>query len=280
MKKYKPTTPARRGMSVPSYKKVLSGDAPYKKLTKGHKRSKGRDNKGHISSAHRGGGHKRRYRTIDFIFDKKNIDAKVESVEYDPNRSGHIALVCYADGERRYILAPQSIKQGDTIVVAEKTPARPGNRMLLKNVPIGTFVYNVEFKPGGGAKMARSAGSAVEVIAHDEGYTHLKMPSSEIRKVPSHAWASIGEVSNDEHKLVRIGKAGRNRLLGKRPKVRGVAMGAHDHPYGGGEGRTGLGHRRRRTVTGRPTGIGQKTRKPKKYSNRLIVQRRKKKKRT
>jgi large subunit ribosomal protein L2 len=279
MKRYKPTTAGQRNMTAPSYRQTVTRQRPNKNLTRGFKRGMGRDNGGRITSPHRGGGNKRRYRFVDFVYDKREMSAKVESIEYDPNRTAYIAQICYTDGERRYIIAPGSVQVGDVITVAEQARPRPGNRLKLRNIPVGTLVYNVEFKPDGGAKLARSAGNAVEVIAHDSGYSHLKMPSSEIRKVPSHGWASVGEVSNDEHKRVRLGKAGRSRHIGRRPKVRGVAMGSHDHPHGGGEGRTGLGVRRRRTVTGRPTGIGQKTRKPKKYSNKLIVQRRKKKRR-
>ncbi|PIT91208.1 50S ribosomal protein L2 [Candidatus Kaiserbacteria bacterium CG10_big_fil_rev_8_21_14_0_10_49_17] len=275
MKKYRPTTPGRRGMTVVSYKKTLTASKPHKPLTKGGKRDVGRNNRGTITMRHRGGGHKRRLRDIDFKYDKRNIPAKVETIEYDPNRSGFIALVLYADGERRYVLLPQSVAVGDTFIVAEDAPLKPGNRLPLAKVPIGTFVYNIELKPEGGAKIARSAGNYAEVIAHDGGYVNLKMPSSEVRKVPEKAWASIGEVSNEEHKLVVLGKAGRSRWLGKRPTVRGSAMNPVDHPHGGGEGRGGRGHRRARTKWGKPSGKGQKTRTPKKYSNYLIVRRRK-----
>jgi len=275
MKKYKPTTPGRRGMSTVSYRKVLTVSKPHKPLTKGVKRSVGRNNRGRITTRHKGGGHKRLYRDIDFLYNKHDIPARVETVEYDPNRTGFIALICYIDGERRYILIPKNIKIGETVISGEKVPLRPANRLPLKNIPIGTYVYNVELKPGGGAKIARSAGNYAEVIATDAGYTHLKMPSTEIRKVPELAWASIGEVSNDEHKLVTIGKAGRSRWMGKRPTVRGAAMNAVDHPHGGGEGKAGRGHRRARSKWGKPTGKGQKTRRVKKYSNRLIVKRRK-----
>ncbi len=276
MKKYKPTTASRRHMTTPSYKKVLSGaKGPNKKLSSGFKRGVGRNNQGRITMRHRGGGHKRKYRVIDFRYDKVDIPAKVESVEYDPNRSGFIALVLFADGERRYVLAPKDVKVGDTMLVSENAPLEAGNRLPLKNIPIGTFVYNIEIKAGGGAKIARSAGNYAEVVARDGGYVNLKMPSKEIRKVPEKAWASIGEVGNEEHKLVTIGKAGRSRWMGKRPTVRGSAMNPVDHPYGGGEGRGGRGIRRAKTKWGKPAGKGQKTRTPKKYSNKLIVKRRK-----
>ena len=261
-------------MSQVSYDK-LTVSKPYKKLTKGRKRDVGRNSAGRITTRHKGGGHKRLYRDIDFSYNKKDVPMKVETIEYDPNRSGFIALVLYADGERRYILLPQSIAVGDSLIVSENAPLKPGNRLPIKNIPIGTFVYNVEIKKDGGAKLARSAGNHAEVTGHDGGNALLKMPSSEIRKVSDNAWASVGEVSNEEHKLVTIGKAGRNRWLGKRPTVRGAAMNPVDHPHGGGEGKAGRGHRRARSKWGKPTGKGHKTRKSKKYSNALIVQRRK-----
>lgn len=260
-------------MTRVSFKK-LTVSKPFKKLTKGKRRSVGRNSQGRITTRHKGGGHKRLYRNIDFLFNKRDIPAKIETIEYDPNRSGFIALILYADGERRYMLLPQSLKVGDQIIVSEKAPLKPGNRLKIKNIPIGTFVYNIELKPEGGAKLARSAGNHAEVIGQDTGYTLLKMPSSEVRKVLENSWASIGEVSNEERKLVNIGKAGRNRWLGKRPTVRGAAMNPVDHPYGGGEGKAGRGHRRARSKWGKPTGKGQKTRKPKKYSKILIIKRR------
>jgi large subunit ribosomal protein L2 len=214
-------------------------------------------------------------RTVDFDYNKRNIPARVETLEYDPYRSGFIALVCYADGERRYVLAPRSLKRGDTVIVSEKAPITPGNRLPLGKIPVGTFIFNIEIKPGSGARMARAAGNYAEVIAQDAGYTHVKMPSTEVRKVLDTAWASVGEVSNQEHRLVSLGKAGRSRWLGIRPTVRGSAMNPVDHPHGGGEGRQGRGRRRAVSAWGRPTGKGQKTRTPKKYSNFFIVSRRK-----
>jgi large subunit ribosomal protein L2 len=275
MKTYKPTTPGRRGMSTVTYRGKLTESKPHKALTRGGKRGVGRNAKGRITTRHKGAGHKRRFRDIDFSYNKRDIPAKVLSVEYDPNRSGFIALVAYKDGEKRYILAPKEAKVGDVFTVSEKAKVSAGNRLPLSKMPIGTFVYNIEIKPNGGAKIARSAGNYAEVIAQDAGYTHLKMPSSEVRKVIDTAWASVGEVSNDEHRLVNIGKAGRSRWMGKRPTVRGSAMNPVDHPHGGGEGRAGRGHKRQRTKWGKPAGKGQKTRKAKKYSNRLIVRRRK-----
>ena len=277
MKKYKPTSAGRRGMTVVSYKEKLTTtkNAPLKRLTRGGASTGGRNNQGRTTTLARGGGVKRTYRDIDFTFNKKDVEARVESIEYDPYRSGFIALVCYKDGERRYILAPQGMKKGDSFIVSEKAKPKNGNRLPIGNIPSGTFVYNIEVKPGGGGRIARSAGNGAEIVAHDAGYTQIRMPSSEIRKVLSTAWASVGEVSNEEHQLVNLGKAGRARYLGIRPKTRGSAMNAVDHPHGGGEGRAPRGHRRSRTKQGRPTGKGQKTRRPKKYSNTLIVSRRK-----
>lgn len=275
MKKYKPTTPGRRGMTVVSYNKTLTRSKPHKALTKGGKRGVGRNAQGRITTRHKGGGHKRLRRDVDFKYNKFDISAKIESIEYDPYRTGFIALVVYADGERRYILASNTMKVGDKFIVSEKAKPTLGNRLPLKNIPVGTEVYNIEIKPQGGAKLGRSAGNSVEVVAHDGSYTQLKMPSSEIRKVLSSSWASVGSVSNEEHHLTNIGKAGRNRWLGKRPTVRGSAMNPVDHPHGGGEGRAGRGHRRARSKWGKPTGKGQKTRRVKKYSKDLIVRRRK-----
>ncbi|MCA9364199.1 50S ribosomal protein L2 [Candidatus Kaiserbacteria bacterium] len=276
MKKYKPTSAGRRGMTVVSYKEKLTStkNAPRKRLAKGKRTTGGRNSQGRTTVHYRGGGNKHTYRTIDFAFNKKDVPATIEAIEYDPNRSAFIALVCYQDGERRYILASKQMKQGDTFVVSENAPTTVGNRLPLANIPVGTFVYNIETRPGAGAKLARSAGNYAEVVAHDAGYTQIKMPSTEIRKIISTAWATIGEVSNEEYRLVTLGKAGRARHKGLRPKTRGAARNPVDHPHGGGEGRSPRGHRRQRTKQGRPTGKGQKTRSPKKYSNKLIVSRR------
>ena len=277
MKQYKPTSAGRRDGSVIEYKKKLTSTQsnPLKSLTKGRRSTGGRNNQGRTTMHYIGGGNKRTYREIDFHYNKKDVPAVVETIEYDPFRSGFIALVCYKDGERRYILAPQNMKQGDQFVVSETAKASVGNRLPLNAIPVGTFVYNVEIKPGGGAKLARSAGNYIEVVAQDAKHTSLKMPSSEIRKVANTAWASVGAVSNEEYRLVSIGKAGRARHMGLRPKTRGTAKNAVDHPHGGGEGKSPRGHRRQRTKQGRPTGKGQKTRSPKKYSNKMIVSRRK-----
>jgi len=261
-------------MSTLSYGDVLTTSDPYKPLTHGFKRDVGRNNQGRITTRHKGSGHKRLYRDVDFNYDKKNIPATIVTVEYDPNRTAFIGLVNYKDGEKRYVVLPKSLKVGDSFIVSETAPVTIGNRLPLKKIPVGTFVYNVELKPGSGGKIARSAGVFVEVVAIDGGYAHIKMPSTEVRKVPELSWASIGEVSNEESRLVNIGKAGRSRWLGIRPTVRGTAMNPVDHPYGGGEGRQGRGTRRAKSRWGKPTGKGQKSRTPKKYSNVHIVSRR------
>ena len=275
MKSYRPTSNPRRQMTTVSYGDILTSDRPHKALTSGFRPPVGRNSFGRVTMNHKGGGHKRLFRDVDFKLDKKDIPAKVETIEYDPNRTGFIALVCYSDGERRYVLLPKSVKTGDTVLISENAPLKPGNRLPLRNVPIGTFVYNVELKPKGGAKLARSAGNYAEVIAVEGGFVNLKLPSTEVRKVPDTAWASIGEVSNEENRLVVIGKAGRSRWLGIRPTVRATVKNPVDHPYGGGEGRQGRGRRRAITRTGKPVGKGQKSRRPTKYSNPFIVSRRK-----
>ncbi len=277
MKSYKPTSAGRRGATVIDYKKVLSStdSRPLKSLTKGGKSTGGRNGFGRTTVLNRGGGNKRTYRQVDFKLDKKEIPARVESVEYDPYRSGFIALVLYKDGERRYVLAPQKLTVGDEIIASATAKPKVGNRLPLGAIPVGTFIFNIELKPQGGAKLARSAGNYAEVVAHDGGYTLIKMPSTEIRKIISTSWASIGAVSNEEYRLVNLGKAGRNRYRGVRPQTRGAAKNAVDHPHGGGEGKAPRGHRRARTKQGRPVGKGQKTRSPKKYSNKFIVERRK-----
>lgn len=275
MKHYKPTSNGRRGMTGIEYRKLLSTQRPEKSLTKGGKRDVGRNNAGRITTRHHGGGHKRRFRDVDFVMEKRDIPAKVTTVEYDPNRSGFIGVVVYADGAKRYMLLPQQVKVGDAIVVSANAPIKPGNRLPLKNIPVGTYIYNVELRPQGGAKLIRSAGSYAEVVAHDEGYAQIKMPSTEVRKVLDTAWASVGAVSNDEHYLVNIGKAGRARWKGIRPTVRGSAMNPVDHPHGGGEGRQGIGLRRGPKTREGKLAYGVKTRTPKKYSNKLIVSRRK-----
>ncbi len=273
MKTYKPITPSRRKMTTVTYRGVLTTNDPYKPLTTGFRRGSGRNAYGRITSQHRGGGHKRSFREIDFMYDKMDIPAKLQTVEYDPNRSGFIALASYADGAKRYILIPKSMKVGDTFIVSEKADIEVGNRIMLRNIPVGTFVFNIELKLRAGAKLVRSAGTFAQVVAHDGGYTSIKLPSTEVRKVVDTCYATVGEVSNEEYRLRNIGKAGRSRHLGIRPKTRAMAKNPVDHPYGGGEGAQPRGTRRPKTKQGKTTG-GHKTRAPKKYSNVHIVTRR------
>ena len=274
MKNSPPVTPSRRHMTTLPFKKYLTTSTPYKPLTVGFKRDMGRNAFGRITVRHKGGGHKKVYRLVDFFYDKKDIPAFVKTIEYDPFRTGFIALVQYADGEKRYVLVPKTVKVGNKFLVSENATLEVGNRLPLKKIPVGTFVFNIEVRPGGGARLVRSAGSFAQVIANDAGYTHIKMPSTEVRKVHDNAWATIGTVSNEESRLVNIGKAGRSRWMGIRPTVRGSAQNPVDHPYGGGEQRTGRGLRRLKTRWGKQAGKGQKTRTPKKYSNVFIVSRR------
>ena len=267
-------------MSVVTYKGVLTTNTPHKALTFGRAKQAGRNSRGIVTVPHQGGGNKNLYRLIDFKFDKKNIPAKVETIEYDPNRTAFIALIVYRDGERRYMLVPQNVKVNDVITVSADAPVKPGNRLPLKSIPVGTFVYNIELKTDGGAKLVRSAGSFAQVAAHDNGRAQLKLPSGEIRTVAETCWASIGSVSNAEHNLVKLGKAGKSRWLNIRPTVRGSAMNPVDHPHGGGEGRQGIGLRRGPKTRHGKQAYGVKTRTPKKYSNYAIVTRRKTKRNT
>jgi large subunit ribosomal protein L2 len=274
MKKHKPTTPSRRQVITVDYRQSLTATRPTKALTGGFKRAVGRNSAGRITTRHKGGGHKRLYRQIDFRYDKLDIPAKIETVEYDPNRGGFIGLVCYADGERRYVLLPAGIRPGDTFVVSAEAELRVGNRLPLHKIPVGSFVYNIEIQPRGGAKLVRSAGSFAQVLSHDAGYCSLKLPSTEVRKIVDKAWATIGSVSNEEKKLTSLGKAGRSRWLGIRPTVRGSAMNPVDHPHGGGEGRQGIGLRRGPKTPWGKLAYGVKTRRRKKYSRPMIVSRR------
>ncbi len=257
------------------YPRLLTGDKPLKALVSGGQRAVGRNNYGRLTVRHKGGGVKRRFRAVDFTYDKRDIPARIASIEYDPNRSGFIGLAVYADGEKRYVLLPQGVNVGDSFVVSLKAEVKTGNRLPLARIPIDTPVYNVSLRQNGPAALARSAGNTAKVKAQEGGFTSLELPSTEIRKVIDTAWASIGAVSNEENHLVVIGKAGRSRWFGIRPTVRGSAQNPVDHPYGGGEGRQGRGLRRAKTRWGKPSGKGQKTRTPKKYSNIFILQRRK-----
>ena len=258
-----------------NYREFLTTNDPQKSLTSGFRRGSGRNAFGRLTVRHKGGGVKRSFREIDFVYDKKDIPARIASIEYDPNRSGFIGLAIYADGEKRYVLLPQGVKVGDSFVVSAKAPLKPGNRLPLSAIPVDAFVYNVALRPNGPALLARSAGNVAKVKAQEAGYTFIELPSSEVRRVIDTAWANIGSVSNEENHLVNIGKAGRSRWLGIRPTVRGSAQNPPDHPYGGGEGRQGRGMRRAKTRWGKPSGKGQKTRHPKKYSNVFIISRRK-----
>ncbi len=279
MKSYAPRTASRRHMTTVSFKETLTADKPNKSLTTGFRRGSGRNAFGRITTRHKGAGHKRKYRLVDFKYDKRDIPAKIETIEYDPNRSGFIAVALYADGERRYVLAPKSLKVGDSFIVSENASIQAGNRLPLEKISVGTFVFNVELKPGEGSKLVRSAGNYAEVVARDGNYVNLKLPSSEIRRVRSTCMATVGEVSNSEHKLRVIGKAGRSRWLGKRPVVRATAMNPVDHPLGGGEARNRGQRKHRKSPWGKRIDPGMRTRTPKKYSNVSIVSRRKNKKR-
>ncbi|HCR86194.1 MAG TPA: 50S ribosomal protein L2 [Alphaproteobacteria bacterium] len=273
LKFYNPTSPSTRGLVLVDKSELHKGK-PVKTLTKGISNSGGRDNFGHITSRHMGGGHKQKYRTIDFKRRKFDVVATVERLEYDPNRTAHLALLKYDDGELAYILAPQRIKAGDKVVSGESVDVKPGNAMPLRSIPVGTVLHNVEMKPGKGGQIARSAGSYVQLTGKDGGYALLKLKSGEVRKIPLDCIATVGAVSNPDNSNQVIGKAGRSRWLGIRPQSRGVVMNPVDHPHGGGEGKTS-GGRHPVTPWGKPT-KGFKTRKNRKPSSKFIVQRRKK----
>ena len=268
---YKPTSAARRFMSVLTYEEITK-KTPEKSLIEYLKKNAGRNNQGKITVRHQGGGNKIKYRIIDFKRDKREIPAKVAAIEYDPNRSAFIALLNYADGEKRYILAPLGLNVGDTIVAGAEADIKPGNALPIENIPVGTLIHNVEVKPGRGGQLVRSAGAYAQLMAKEGAYAQVRMPSGEVRKVPMNAYATIGTVGNIDHANVRIGKAGRTRHMGIRPTVRGVVMNPCDHPHGGGEGKSPVGMPAPVTPWGKPA-LGLKTRKHKKYSNRLIVKR-------
>jgi large subunit ribosomal protein L2 len=269
-RKLKPTSPGTRFQTVPTFEEITTQE-PYKPLVEPLHSTGGRNNAGHLTSWWRGGGHKRMYRIIDFKRNKHDVPAKVTTIEYDPNRSSRIALLTYADGEKRYILQPAGMKVGDVIVSGKNVDILPGNALPLKNIPLGTLLHNVELKPGKGGQIARSAGSSVQLVAKEGDFASVKMPSSEIRKINMECYATIGTVGNIDHENVSIGKAGRSRWKGIRPHVRGVAMNPVDHPLGGGEGKTS-GGRHPVTPWGKPT-KGHKTRKNKR-TNKFIVKRR------
>ena len=272
IKKYTPYTPSRRNMTGLDFTEITK-NAPEKSLTVSLKKNSGRNNQGKITVRHHGGGSRRKYRIIDFKRNKDNIPATVLSIEYDPNRTDNIALICYADGQKAYILAPQGLKVGQKIMNGEHAEARLGNCLPLSLIPIGTEVHNVELYPGAGAQMVRSAGVAAQLMAKEGKYATLRLPSGEMRMVPINCRATIGVVGNGEHSLVNIGKAGRKRHMGIRPTVRGSVMNPNDHPHGGGEGRAPVGRPGPCTPWGKPA-LGLKTRSKKKASNKLIVRRR------
>ena len=268
----KPVTPGSRFASRSDFSEITT-NKPEKSLTVALRKKGGRNNTGRITVRRRGGGHKRRYRIIDYKRDKFGINGKVATIEYDPNRSAYISLIHYDDGEKRYILSPLDISVGTNIVSGDKVPLKIGNALLLSNIPTGLFVHNVELIPGKGGQMVRTAGAYAQVMAHDNGYTTLKLPSGEVRLVPDQCMATIGQVGNRAFEQIVSGKAGRSRWLGRRPKVRGVVMNPVDHPHGGGEGKTS-GGRHPVSPWGKPT-KGYKTRKKNKKSNSMIIKRRK-----
>jgi large subunit ribosomal protein L2 len=273
LKTFKPTSPAQRQLVQVDRSELWKGK-PVKKLTEGLTKTAGRNNTGRVTARRRGGGHKRRYRLVDFKRTKFDVVGTVERLEYDPNRTAFIALITYDDGDQAYILAPQRLGVGDKVIAAERADIKPGNAMPLKSIPVGTIVHNVEMKPGKGGQMARSAGTYVQIVGRDAGYALLRLTSGEVRMVRSECMATVGAVSNQDQQNINLGKAGRNRWLGRRPAVRGVAMNPVDHPHGGGEGRTS-GGRHPVSPWGKPT-KGKKTRSNK-ATDRLIVRRRKKK---
>ncbi|NMB18709.1 MAG: 50S ribosomal protein L2 [Erysipelothrix sp.] len=272
LKTYKPTTPGRRNMTSLSNAE-LSNVKPERSLLVSLDKKGGRNNTGRITTRHHGGGHKRKYRIIDFKRDKDDIPAKVATIEYDPNRSANIMLLHYADGEKRYILAPKGLKVGDEVLSGDSADIKVGHTKVLKDIPEGTFVHNIELKPGKGGQLARSAGASAQVLGHEDKYVTVSLASGEVRRILNTCRATIGEVGNAEHELVTIGKAGRTRWMGKRPTVRGLAMNPVDHPHGGGEGRTGIGRVAPVTPWGQKA-LGVKTRRNKKKSTKLIVRRR------
>ncbi|HPT92915.1 MAG: 50S ribosomal protein L2 [Limnochordia bacterium] len=271
VKKYKPTTPGRRGMTVSTFEEITK-KKPEKSLTVALNKSGGRNMYGRITMRHRGGGHKRKYRIIDFKRDKDGVPAKVAAIEYDPNRTARIALLHYLDGEKRYIIAPAGLQVGQMVESGPDADIKVGNALPLANIPAGTVVHNIELQPGKGGQLARSAGTSAQIMAKEGSYVTLRLPSGEFRMVHQNCRATIGQVGNLEHENIVVGKAGRSRHLGKRPHVRGVAMNPVDHPHGGGEGKAPVGRPSPVTPWGKPT-LGTKTRK-KKASDRLIVRRR------
>jgi large subunit ribosomal protein L2 len=272
LKKFVPTSPGRRFMTVQTFNEITT-TVPEKSLLEPLKRKAGRNAQGRITVRHQGGGHKRQYRIIDFKRDKDGIPAKVATIEYDPNRSANIALLHYADGEKRYILAPVGLTVGVQVVSGEKADIKPGNTLQLKSIPVGTMIHNIEMKIGKGGQLVRSAGTAAQLMAKEGKYAHVRLPSGEVRLISQECKATIGQVGNLEHENITVGKAGRSRWLGKRPTVRGVVMNPVDHPHGGGEGKAPIGRKSPVTPWGKPT-LGYKTRKKNKKSDQFIAKRR------
>ena len=275
VKKFRPMTPSRRNMTMPTFEEITT-DAPEKSLLVSLKKTGGRNAQGKITVRHHGGGAKRKYRIIDFKRNKDGIEAKVATIEYDPNRSAYIALVVYADGEKRYIIAPAGLKVGDKIVSGPDADIKPGNTLPLLNMPVGTFVHNIELQVGKGAQLVRAAGGSAQLMAKEGKYATLRLPSGEMRYVRIECRATVGTVSNSTNEIVKLGKAGRKRHMGIRPTVRGSVMNPNDHPHGGGEGKSPVGRPSPLTPWGKPA-LGYKTRKNKKYSDKLIIKGRNKK---
>jgi large subunit ribosomal protein L2 len=273
IKRFKPTTPGRRFATAYTFEEITRSE-PERSLVVPLRRHAGRNNQGRITTRHRGGGHKRLYRLVDFKRDKDGVPARVAAIEYDPNRSARIALLHYADGEKRYILAPVGLQVGDVVASGPEADIKPGNALPLENIPVGTLVHNVELEPGHGGQLVRAAGTAAQVMAKEGEYAQLRLPSGEVRRVHLRCKATVGQVGNVEHEAVKLGKAGRKRWLGIRPTVRGVAQDPRSHPHGGGEGRSPIGMPGPVSPWGKPT-LGKKTRKPRKRSDKDIVKRRK-----
>lgn len=272
IKKYKPMTPGLRGMTVSAFDEITKSK-PEKSLTVTLKKHAGRNNRGKITVRQRGGGYRHKYRIIDFKRSKDGIPAKVTAIEYDPNRSARIALICYTDGAKAYIIAPDTLKVGDVIESGADADIKVGNALPLENIPVGTMIHNIELQPGGGAKMVRSAGNGAQLMAKEGKYAQVRLPSGEVRRVRIECRATIGEVGNIDHANIQIGKAGKTRHMGRRPQVRGSVMNPNDHPHGGGEGRAPIGRKSPVTPWGKPA-LGYKTRKRKKASSKMIVKRR------
>jgi large subunit ribosomal protein L2 len=274
IKKYKPTSNGRRGMTVSDFAEITT-DTPEKSLLAPLKSKGGRNNQGKLTVRHQGGGHKRQYRIIDFKRDKDGIPGRVATVEYDPNRSANIALINYVDGEKRYIIAPKNLQVGAEVMSGPEADIKVGNSLPLVNIPVGTVIHNIELKPGKGGQLVRSAGTSAQVLGKEGKYVLVRLNSGEVRMILAECRATIGQVGNEQHELIKIGKAGRSRWLGKRPTVRGSVMNPNDHPHGGGEGRAPIGRKSPMSPWGKPT-LGYKTRKKKNKSDKFIVRRRKK----